>query len=117
MERPALDRGRWAVRVSIICFASKMSKHPSKLDGNDVLQINPDLTYQSNVSLARRLVQNLSTSFIGMQKSGPHDIDGQVARKLLRLPINPNGKSNSAILFPYLNGFDLLRTKRDKWIM
>ncbi len=106
-----------AVRVSIICFEAKSPSKPIYLNGLSVAKINPDLTHESNISSARRLSENGARSFIGMQKSGPHDISGSLARAMLILPQNPNGKSNEVVLKPYINGLDILRTPRDKWII
>ncbi len=36
---------------------------------------------------------------------------------MLILPQNPNGRSNDVVLKPYINGLDILRSHRDKWII
>jgi len=105
------------VRVSIVCFAKCEDANCLRLNGRSVAQINPDLTSEIDVTVARRLVENSNRSFIGMQKSGPHDIEGKIARKLLESPTNLNGQDNSTIVRPYINGLDILRRNRDMWII
>jgi hypothetical protein len=69
------------------------------------------------VTGARVQPENGGVSFLGIQTTGPHDIDGAFARKLLLSPINPNGKPNSAILKPYWNGDDPTGRPRDRWLI
>jgi type II restriction/modification system DNA methylase subunit YeeA len=106
-----------AVRVSLVCFGPKKEQDSTALDGKLATRINPDLTCDADVSSARQLRENTDKSFIGMQKSGPHDIAGAHARQLLLQPVNPNGKRNSEILRPYINGLDIVRRPRDIWII
>jgi len=104
-----------SVRVSLICFATEaVSTH---LDGLNVGQIHSDLTSRSNVVIAKRLVENASVSFIGIQKTGPFDIEGSVARTWLNEPLNTNGRPNSDVLHPYRNGLDIARRVRDVWLL
>ena len=56
-------------------------------------------------------------AFIGDQKSGPFDIPGDLAREWLRLPANPNGRTNADVLKPWVNGMDLTRRPAGKWIV
>ena len=83
-----------AVRVSLICFASKGQISP-RLNGKPASRINPDLT-AGHVALtqARRLPENRDTSFIGHAKRGPFDV-----------------------LTPWMNGMDLTRRSAGKWII
>jgi type II restriction/modification system DNA methylase subunit YeeA len=50
-------------------------------------------------------------------KGGAFDIEGQVARAWLAEPLNPNGRPNSDVLSPWVNGLDLTRRPRDMWII
>ena len=80
--------------------------------------INADLTTGPiDLTRARKSEQNRSTAFVGDQKSGPFDIPGELAREWLRLPANPHGKPNADVLKPWVNGMDLTRRPRDKWIV
>ncbi|WP_312722401.1 type IIL restriction-modification enzyme MmeI [Stutzerimonas kunmingensis] len=49
-------------------------------------------------------------------KKGQFDVAGDLARSWLPLP-NPNGKSNSHVLFPWVNGLDITRRPSDTWIV
>lgn len=109
-----------AVRVSLVCFGRHDG--PVRLDGREVAAIHTDLTaaqterISSNLTLAHRLGENAGVSFMGVTKSGPFDIPGEVARNWLKLP-NPHGRPNSDVLFPSLNGQDLAKRPSDEWII
>jgi type II restriction/modification system DNA methylase subunit YeeA len=67
--------------------------------------------------VAEKLEENDGVSLLGIQKSGPFDIPGQLARRWLEMPANPNGSNNADVLKPYWNGDDLTERPRDKWII
>ena len=116
-EQPWLIEGA-RVEVSLICFESrKVTNEDVHLDGRKVTHINPDLTTGLNVSLAKRLLENRSVSFLGIQKSGPLDITGKLARTFMSEPTNPSGSFNSMVLKPYWNGDDLTGRPRDYWLI
>ena len=50
-------------------------------------------------------------------KGGPFDVAGDQAREWLRLPANPNGRTNADVLKPWINGMDLTRRPAGKWIV
>ena len=54
---------------------------------------------------------------MGDTKGGPFDIPGERAREWLRRPKNPNGRPNSDVLGPWMNGMDVTRRPADKWIV
>jgi len=96
-----------AVRVSLICFA-KVAPGDLRLDSKIVAVINPDLSHlRADLTKVRRLLENESTAFNGIQKTGPFEIPAQVAREWLTQPRNPNGRPNSDVLQPYWNGLDV----------
>lgn len=106
-----------AVRVSIVCFGKPPSK-ALKLNGKSSPRINADLTSDAfDLTKAERLNESLSTCFEGGQKYGSFDVDGEVARKWLKLPSNVNGKRNSFVLKPYANAFDVVRRGEGRWII
>ena len=106
-----------AVRVSLVCFAKKTTQLSVRLNGKTASTIAPDLTAgTADLTKARKLAR-VGTAFIGGQKSGPFVIPGSLAREWLRLPTNPNGRPNSDVLKPWINGLDLTRRRRDKWIV
>ena len=54
---------------------------------------------------------------MGDTKGGPFDVPGEQAREWLREPANPNGRPNSDVLGPWMNGMDVTRRPSDKWIV
>ena len=113
-----------AVRVSLVCFSrpDDESMPERRLDGQPVQEVYADLTARRgstgvNLTKAQRLSQNTGVSFMGDTKSGPFDIPGKQAREWLCLPANPNGRPNSDVLKPWINGMDLTRRPAGKWIV
>ena len=107
-----------AVRVSLVCFTGKKTVLPTQLDGEEAPRINADLTGASvDLTQAVRLPQNAGVAFMGDTKGGPFDIPGGQAREWLQLPANPNGRPNADVLKPWVNGMDLTRRPRGKWIV
>ena len=54
---------------------------------------------------------------MGDTKGGPFDVSGDQAREWLRLPANPNGRTNADVLKPWVNGMDLTRRPAGKWVV
>jgi type II restriction/modification system DNA methylase subunit YeeA len=83
-----------------------------------VTAIHADLTAGDglNLALAKPLEDNALTAFNGIQKTGPFDIPGDIARQWLGLP-NPHNRPNSDVLRPWFNGLDVTRRARDFWIV
>ena len=108
-----------AVRVSLVCFAEEEGNNLQKfLDGKQVPGINADLTAgMADITKGKPLLCNQNIAFMGDIKNGPFDISGDLARKWLRLPANPNGRPNSDVLRPWVNGMDLTRRLSGKWIV
>ena len=107
-----------AVRVSLVCFAPEDTTTVRFLDGKETPQIGSDLTAGSGGFVqAVPLARNRNVSFRGTTKNGPFDIPGELAREWLRLPANPNGRPNSDILKPWINGMDVTRRPAGKWII
>ena len=94
----------------------------ARLDGQPVDEVYTDLTARrsgAGVDLtgAQRLSGNAGVAFMGDTKGGPFDVAGDQAREWLRLPANPNGRPNSDVLKPWVNGMDLTRRPAGKWIV
>ena len=107
-----------AVRVSLVCFGHKEASLPVYLNGEESSQIAADLTSgRADLTRAGRLLVNCRVAFVGDQKSGSFDIPGDMAREWLRLPANPNGRTNTDVLKPWINGMDLTRRPAGKWIV
>ncbi len=86
------------------------------LDGKPVTTINPNLTAGVDLTKACRLKENLGIAFMGDTKGGPFDIPGDLAREMLASP-NPDGRLNSEVVRPWVNGLDITRRPRDMWII
>ena len=106
-----------AVRVSLICVAPLKSPLPVSLEDTPISKINSDLTVGLDLTRAVRLETNKNTSFQGDIKRGAFDIPGDTAREWLRLPSNPNGRSNADVLKPWVNGQDITQRSSGKWII
>ncbi|MGD9508471.1 MAG: class I SAM-dependent DNA methyltransferase, partial [Geminicoccaceae bacterium] len=105
-----------AVDVSFVCFGQNDAQSV-RLNGNLVATINPDLTSGLNLTLTQPLRENRNGAFLGIQKSGPFDVLGAVARAWMTEPANPNGHSNADVLKPYWNSDDLTDRPRDIWLI
>lgn len=106
-----------SVRVAITCFGVAPSA-PIRLNGEIVSVINGDLTSRKiSLSTARVLKENRNVSFVGVQKNGPFDIEGELARTWLKAPLNPNGRRNSDVLRLAINGGSLVRRNPDRWLI
>ena len=113
-----------AVRVSLVCFAraADASVSEARLDGRPVDEIYTDLTARRDgvgvdLTGVRRLPENVGVAFRGDEKGGPFDVEGNQAREWLRLPANPNGRTNADVLKPWTNGMDMTRRSAGKWIV
>ena len=107
-----------AVRVSLVCFGTKRAGLVGHLDGSTAARINADLTAATaDITTAARLAGNRGAAFIGGMKKGSFDVPGDLAREWLRLPTNPNGRTNADTLKPWMNGMDLTRRPAGKWII
>jgi len=111
-----------AVRISLVGFddGTETALH---LDGRRVGAIHADLTAAESgaagvdLTKARRLKENLGIAFMGDTKGGAFDIPGELARRWLALPPNPNGGPNSDVVRPWVNSLDIARRPRDMWIV
>ena len=104
------------VHVSMVGFDAGIETS-RMLDGRAVTVINADLTATFDLTTARRLPENFGLSFMGVTPAGPFEIPESVARQWMKLPLNPNGRPNKAVLRPYFNGIDLTRRPRNVWII
>ena len=107
-----------AVQVSLICFAPKDAGLSAFLNGQPAAHIHADLTTGGvDLTRAARLNGNAGIAFLGVNKNGPFDIPGDLAREWLRFPTNPNGRPNADVLKPRVTGMDLSRRSADNWII
>ena len=106
------------MRVSLVCFGNKDANEAIHLNGAPANRIYADLTEGSvDITQASRLDTNHGIAFLGVNKNGAFDIPGDLARKWLRLPSNPNGRLNADVLKPRVIGRDLSRRPSDGWII
>jgi type II restriction/modification system DNA methylase subunit YeeA len=103
-----------SVHVSMVAFDSG-SELSRTLDGLTVTAITPDLTSAADLTQAHRLAENSGMSFIGPSPHGRFDIGADVAEKMITSPLNTNGRPNSDVVRPVVNGLDLTRRLRDVW--
>lgn len=107
-----------AVRVSLICFGRRDTRTESHLNGLPVSRINADLTSdETSVTVARQLNANRNVAFIGHARRGPFTVPGEQAQKWLALPNNPNGRPNSDVLMPWVNGREITQRNSNTWIV
>ena len=120
-DEPWINEGA-AVRVSIVCFGPKHDLDVARLDGKAVERILPDLTAGQpsggvDLTLVRPLKENRGVAFQGTLKVGAFDVTGEIARAWLTAPLNPNGRPNSDVVRPWLNGQDVTKRPSDTWII
>jgi type II restriction/modification system DNA methylase subunit YeeA len=105
-----------AVNVSMIGFDDGSEKTHT-LDGKAVPVIHPNLTANTaDVAAATSLQANARIAFSGTKKSGDFDIADGLACEWLHAP-NPNGKPNSDLLKPWLNGGAIVKRLPPAWII
>jgi type II restriction/modification system DNA methylase subunit YeeA len=54
---------------------------------------------------------------MGTTKVGAFDLDPDTARRMLAAPLNPNGRPNSDVVRPWVNGLDITRRPRGMYIV
>ena len=105
-----------AVNVSMVGFDDG-SEASRVLDDSAVNTINADLTGAVDLTAAKRLQENAGLSFMGDTKGGSFDIKPDVAARMLEAPLNPNGRPNSDVMRPWVNGRDITQRPRGMWII
>ncbi len=104
-----------AVHVSIIGYDDGTQTY-RMLDGQAVPTINADLSAGVDLTRAKVLTENAGIAFQGPVKIGPFEIDDTLAQQMLVAP-NPDGRSNRDVIKPWINGLDITRRPRNKWII
>ena len=101
------------VHISVICFDDG-SEDVRKLNGEVVSRINIDLTSGVDLTLAKRLQENLDIAFRGIDKIGEFDIEEATAMSMMG-ESNPDGRSNRDVIKRWINGKDITERPRDVW--
>ncbi len=105
-----------AVHVSMIGFDDG-TETERKLDGQPTRTINSNLTAALDLTEAARLPENRSIAFMGDTKGGSFDIPDDLARQMVAASGNPNGRPNSDVIRPWVNGKDISGRPRGMWIV
>ncbi len=101
------------VHVSMIGFDDG-TETERQIDGRKAVEISPQLSTAQDLHLAKPLRVNQQISFMGITPAGPFDLPFSDISSWLAAP-NPNGRPNSDVLRPYLNGQDLNQRPRSQW--
>lgn len=104
------------VHVSMIGFDDGIETH-RMLDGVSVAKINANLTRETDLTRAIRLTENANLASIGTQKNGDFDLTFQQAKVFLDAPVNPNGRPNSDVVKPWINGKDITGRPRSMYVI
>ena len=105
-----------AVRVSMVGFDNG-SEPTTTFEGQAVPKIHVNLTVALDLTQAATLRENGDIAFVGSQKIGDFDIPEDEAQRLLKVPLNVNGRPNSDVVKPSVNGFDITHRGRNRWII
>jgi hypothetical protein len=105
-----------AVRVSMVGFDAS-EETTRTLDDRPVSTINADLTSAADVGTASGLAENNGICYKAIDKNGPFDITPDVAAAMLAAPLNPNGRPNSDVVRPWVNGRDITDRSRGMYII
>ncbi len=104
------------VHVSMVGFDAG-TELERVLDGQRVEEIHANLTAgAANVGEARPLESNKDLSCYGSQQKGPFDVTPAIAIQFLIAP-NPNGRPNSDVVRPSLNGKQVLNRTPAPWVI
>jgi type II restriction/modification system DNA methylase subunit YeeA len=126
-----------SVRVALICFGLRDAGDDVRLDGKPVDAIFPDLTAKvgesgADLSGVVALDENKSVAFQGVVPRGEVNrkdkeaknlpdasflIAGALAREMLALPTNPNGRRNADVVRPYWIGDEITTRPLDRFIV
>jgi type II restriction/modification system DNA methylase subunit YeeA len=105
-----------AVRVSMIAF-DDATETAKALDNKQISNINSDLSTSIDLFQAVRFKENMGIAFSGTKKGGAFDISEEQARYFLDSRGNPNGRSNSDVVKPWVNGQTLIGRAKPSWII
>ncbi len=114
-DRPWVLDGA-SVRISMIAFDGGEDSSRT-LNGEAVGSIHPNLSSDTNVGTAVVLRENAGICFMGTTKVGPFDLSREEADRMLRAPLNPNGRPNSDVVKPWVNALDITRRSRGMYII
>ena len=107
-----------AVRVSMVGFDAG-AETAYTLDSEPVKTINANLTSALDLTQAQRLLENNEPqpSWVTLKKAARSKFPTKLAQEMLAAPLNPNGRPNSDVVRPWVNGMDITRRPRGMWII
>ncbi len=117
-----------AVRVSMVGFDNGSETNRLLNESKDdpsgaalanarlVSSINANLTFQADITQARRLTENAEICFQGPVKVGSFEIEEALAQVMLKAS-NPHRHSNSEVVKPWMNASDVTGRSRNLWII
>jgi type II restriction/modification system DNA methylase subunit YeeA len=114
-DRPWVLDGA-AVRVSMVGFDAG-GESARELDGAAVPAIHANLTSALDLTQAQRLPENLGISFMGDTKGGAFDLTPEQVVPMLNAPLNPHGRPNTDVVYPWANGADVVQRPRGMFII
>jgi len=86
-----------------------------ELNSQNVARINSDLTIATDITRAHVLHENANISFQGPSPKGSFDIDAEIAKRMLTISLNINGRPNSDVVRPVASAVDLVQHSRGLW--
>lgn len=104
------------VRVSIVGFDNG-AETQRMLDGSPTAAIYADLSSGVNLTRALSLLENEHLMFQGTIKVGSFELAPSLAAVMLTSTGNPNGRPNSDVVKPWLNGSDATDRSRRYFII
>ena len=104
-----------AVRISAIGFDDG-SQTERTLDGAPVAGITPDLTASMDITVAKRLRENLRIAFQGIIKAGTFELTDTEAQEMLSAQ-NGSGRSNADVIRRFFDAHDLVQRPSVRWMI
>lgn len=104
------------VHVSMVGFDSGFEQD-RELNGKSVTRISAKLQADIDLTQTVHLPENFGLAFIGDTKKGKFDIPNSIVQGMLAAPMNPNGRPNSDVIRPWINGLDITGRPRGMWII
>jgi hypothetical protein len=104
------------VHVSMIGFDGDEEKQ-RLLNGKSAATINANLTATSDIVSALSLIKNLGVGFIGISMHGPFDLEEAMASEMTRAGGNPASETNSDVVRPVLNAFEITKRAERRWLI
>ncbi|MDR3749987.1 MAG: hypothetical protein P4K94_00735 [Terracidiphilus sp.] len=102
------------VRISMVGFDSG-EETLKLLDEKSVECIHSNLTSGANTTTVSVLEENSGICFMGVSPKGDFDLSASDAQRMLRAPVNVNGRKNSDVVKRVMSGIDIVGSRRDLW--